>query len=195
MLTKEQLLPCALELRDTVDAALYRLSRIEQLAGEWLAIGKAWQDSPPRSPTSLAEWGPLQSQTFDELEGFLAAYARVSLLVFPISRAAAERGQSIRSIIGLGEESLINNRDLRDSWMHHDERMDEAIASGRGLTRQRFTLATAVTPDEMKNCLRLIEMDTLVVHYRDRGGTAKQTALRELRAALEDLDHRRKALF
>jgi hypothetical protein len=71
----------------------------------------------------------LQVAVFDRLEQFLAAFARLSLLIFPVSKSrfAKERAETMQLCLGVDESSPIADRDLRDHWMHHDERLDFAV--------------------------------------------------------------------
>ena len=196
-LDAQQMIPYAIELRDTVDAARYRLQQLVQLAAEWVENGRRWQEGTVDDVSDLARLGPIQSRVFDEIEGLLGALARVSYLVFPVRETgfAKRRAESIRDGTGLTSGSVINSRELRDSWVHHDERLDAAVQAGNGAAGQRFALSSEVTADMKRTFLRIVEMDTLVIHYRARDGGQLSTSLREIGTALADLDETRKALF
>jgi hypothetical protein len=191
-----ELLPYVLELRATLDAALHRSDQLEALTREWLEIHQAWMTAPHGEGVSLSPWGALQSKMFDEIEGFLAAFARVSLLLFPIADKgfAAERGQKLRALLRVEADSLLNSRDLRDSWMHHDERLDFAMQYARGHAGQKFTLAAEVSDEMRKAFLRILEVDTLVMHFRDREGGHCSASLRGITDALRAVDQRRQEL-
>ncbi len=190
MLTKSQLASYGVELRNAVDAARYRLSQLDRLASEWLAVSEAWRLAPHDEGPSLAPWGQLQAETFDEIDGFLAAFVRVSLLVFPERDEgfAAARGEALQAIAALPADTVLNDREFRDSWLRHDERFDYAVEHGLGHAGQRFTVAGDVS-DRMKAAhLRIIEMDTRVLHYRDATGGYRQASLRAMGDVLKHLD-------
>ena len=179
---KSQLAAYGIELRNTIDAALYRLAQLNRLASEWLAVSEAWKLAPHDEGPSMAPWGPLQAETFAQIDGFLAAFFRVSLLVFPERDTGFTelRGREIRAITDVPDDSVFNDREFRDSWLHHDERLDDAIALGLGHAGQRFTVAVDVTNKMKAAHLRIIEMDTQVVHYRDSHGGYRQASLRAM---------------
>lgn len=192
-LTRRHLAAFGFELRDTVDACLYQLDVLTQQAAEWVASGEIWTEGGDE----LAKMARNQQRIFDAVESFLAAYARTSLILFPISDRGftGERGRAIRERIGIDESSPLADRDFRDSWMHHDERLDTALESGTGASGQRFALSAEITAEMTSTFLRVFAVDTLEVHYRKRDGSKGVAKLSELRAALEDLDARRRALF
>jgi hypothetical protein len=192
MLSRSQLASYGIELRNAIDAARYRLTQLNRLASEWLAVSEAWKLAPHDEGPSLAPWGPLQAETFAEIDGFLAAFCRVSLLLFPERESgfSAERGQEIRTITEVPAESIFGDREFRDSWLHHDERLDDAVERGLGHAGQRFTVAVDVTNKMKAAHLRIMEMDTQVIHYRDRDGGYRQASLRAMAEALETLNRK-----
>lgn len=74
------------------------------------------------------------------LESFLTAWARASLLLFPAKKnhSACARGAYLRGVLNIHDDHLLSNRDLRNDWMHFDERLDSAIASCGQADSQRF---------------------------------------------------------
>ncbi len=190
MLSKNQLATYGVELRNTVDAALHRLSQLNGLASEWLAVTDAWKLAPHDEGPSLAPWGRLQADTFERIDGFMAAFVRVSLLVFPEGNAgfSAERGSAIRAATGLSDDSVLNDPEFRDSWLHHDERFDYAVEHDLGHAGQRFTVAVDVSDKMKASYLRIVEMDTRVVHYRDGSGGYRQASILAIGDALKDLN-------
>ena len=79
--------------------------------------------------------------------------------------------------------------------MHHDERLDVLVSQGRRGSGQRFVRAKDVTDELRKHCLRVIEIDTLVVHYQDQEGIPQKVDLHVLRDALGDLEQRHGTAF
>ena len=61
------------------------------------------------------------------ISGLLSAWARASLILFP-TRGSKERGRVLRELIGVDADDEFRHRDLRDDWVHFDERLDEALA-------------------------------------------------------------------
>jgi len=65
---------------------------------------------------------------------FLALSANVSKLYFPSKRdreRAINRGKALRKLIGLSDESIIKNRELRDHFEHFDARLDDYFQSSK----------------------------------------------------------------
>ncbi len=186
-ISERDIIPYVLELRDTTDAALHRLAQLEAASTDWMRLFDQWDASESVEP--LAKLPPVQSRIFDEVEGFLAAFARVSYLLFPIKEVgqAKDRAVALRSRFGVSADSPLDSRDLRDSWVHFDERLDTAIAAGRGRAAQRYLLSRHVTPAIVAGTLRVFEVDTLQVHYWTREGAQKMADLRALGQALRKL--------
>ncbi len=186
-------IPYLLELRDCCDSALASLEALQGVAKEWTPLRLAAMADLNKIGPELRDTLPLQRSTFDLLETFLATWSRISLLIFPIESRnpagefAKRRGSSLRDALALGFPDAVQNRALRDSWMHHDERLDLFVQGGRTATPQRFTLSHQVTEQDLRTTLRLVEMDTLRVHFLKRDGSPDVCDLRELTAALLDL--------
>ncbi len=185
-------IPYDLELRDLIDSTLYRLSQLEQAASECLRLDQELKrnESDPEIVTRKLN---TQTRIFDHLEAFLAAWARLSLLLFPVKTAgfSAERGKTLQQILDLRENSVFADRELRNSWMHFDERLDDAVERQTGANRQRFIRSSELTDKLQRTTLRIIEIDTLVIHYHDKAGQPRCANLTELRTALQDLETRR----
>jgi hypothetical protein len=100
------------------------------------------------------------------------------LLLFPLagnektSEFRKSRGEGLRKVLGVGNDSPLADRELRDSWMHFDERLDAAVSSGKFGNRHGFVRSERVE-DYVDNTLRLVEVDRLVVHFRSREGKAQ----------------------
>lgn len=104
----------------------------------------------------------VQGDLFTEFEAFLAAFARLSLLFFPQVRKGDpdanfknKRSEKLRAIFNVQSDGVLSDRDLRNAWMHFDERLDAAIANGQFGDRQRFVVA-ARAGVYMKTTLRLL---------------------------------------
>jgi hypothetical protein len=163
--------------------------------------GSSGCEGTPDSPADLDQStlaNSLQSQVhdqarfFDSLEALLAGWARLSLLLFPSSRKGSgsefriARGIRLRAALGISESSVFADRELRDAWMHFDERLDTAVSGGTFGNRHSFVRSERVR-DYINNTLRLMEVDTLVVHYRSRHSEARSADLRALRRELLEI--------
>jgi hypothetical protein len=63
--------------------------------------------------------------------------------------------------------------------MHFDERPDSAMVDGTFTGRRYFVRSTEAAP-LVAGAIALLEMDTLVVHYRTRDGRVAALKLRDL---------------
>jgi hypothetical protein len=70
--------------------------------------------------------------------------------------------------------------------MHFDERLDRAIETHTLGNRHQFTTAAHGARAAARS-VRVVEMDSLVVRYRDSGDASQKTDLRELRRYLQSL--------
>jgi hypothetical protein len=130
---------------------------------------------------------------FDEVEAFLAAWARLSLLFWPAPmRSAAnrdytiERGRRLVHFLRLDDNHPLTNRDLRNAWMHTDERFDDAWLDRRLGNRQQFVRSSGVDRALM-HAVRIVDVESLTIHFRNAEGTIGQHPLRPLKGVLEDL--------
>ena len=195
-MNREQLLPFLFELRDSVDTALFRFGCLESAAKNWLAHQQradtleGEESNGQEFSSALAASSQEQLAMFDALESFLAVWARVSLLLYPTS-GNRQRGEHLRAELHLSDtdESVLNNRELRDSWMHFDERLDAAVQKGTYSFRYRWTTSN-VAKHVAHRSLRLFVVDSLVIYIHNRKGSpvphdleAAKTALQNLRAA------------
>ncbi len=187
------------EIRDELLAALWHFEQLEGAATRWLELDDAWRaadEEEEAEAASVHESIRQQAFIFDALEAFLSAWARVSLLIFPVIGRGPlagwreERAATLQKLLMVVDLQIIEDRDLRDAWMHFDERLDDMVREGKIPLRQRFARSDEVTDQGRKATLRLIEVDTLRVHYRDRDGSQCTADLRALHAALVTLRER-----
>lgn len=198
------------EAYELADSLLWRLDRIEKARDQWLLsrsradeqVGAAVDDfehdvfAEALNSSTLA-----QSDFFLELEAFLAGWARLSLLFWPapgrnspIASFTQDRGRILRDFLQLDNSHPLNDRNLRDAWMHTDERFDSAWLDGRWGNRQQF-VRTKNVGAAIKNSVRVLDVEGLTVHFRDAKGTVRAQELRPLRDVLLDLVQRRKDAF
>ena len=139
-----------------------------------------------------------QTHIFDNLEAFLTGWARVSLLFYPVRECddfTRLRAATLQSIFAVDASSPLADRELRNAWMHHDKRLDRLVANDTLGSRQLFKRSSEVTNADKERCPRIIEIDTLMVHFHDRNGGKRSVNLRDLRHVLENLDAQRDAAF
>ena len=191
------------ELRESVDGALFHYSKLEAFAADWLrthqaaiAAAREWRPTASTRQTyteNLGASGKIQAHTFDGLESFLAAFARVSLLIFPQRKRKGEneeewafrrkRGATLRKLLRLTRSSPLANRTLRDSWMHFDERLDRVVREGKATNRQKFTTSSEASA-HIEHTPRVVAMDTLTLYLHDQTGKPQRVELSELKTAL-----------
>ena len=197
------------EVRDLTDLALYLFTNLENAADGWLTkeaeLDSHLSDpySDPRPDIMLAGLETQQRHQvdlFDALSAFLGVWSRLSLLLFPLRGPGRkgtyrrDRGRRLRRALAMTNLRVLEDRGLRDAWMHLDERMDDALTSGRLGSRQRFTLRARITPAAQISVLRLVAVDTLEAFYPDRNGVSRSTDLRLLGRVLQQLERRLKAM-
>jgi hypothetical protein len=192
------------EIRELVDGLLYHVNELEVARDKWLenervadaeAKARPHEFSVERFNEALHQAGYQQATIFGVLEGMLAAWARLSLLLYPVRGKGAEgqwrleRGRILREVLDLPAGTLLERRSFRDSWMHFDERMDRAIIEGRLHNRQQFTLSAGV-PSAVTLGVRVIDVEGLVYHYRDEAGTVESVSIHDMKACLLQLKQR-----
>ena len=191
-----------LELRSLCDILLEQARRLEEAATAWVqadADAHRALNASARHPTFegsqtfgaiITEKTRQQGLAWLALEGFLGAWARASLLLWPApsrSRPAEDRertkarGRYLCRILGIDELHELNNRQLRNDWAHYDERLDDILRDGIHVTAQRFSAepGNALT-------MRLIDLSNLRVTFAEE----RTADLRGLFAAARDLESR-----
>lgn len=198
------IVPYLIELREIIETALYEYTKLEEAARCWCEIEQQLTEQA-RSRSSdfdedefaakLDNSPTQQSHIFDALAVFMAAWSRASLIIYPLggdddlAEFRRGRGAELQRLLALPEMSAINNGALRDAWMHYDQRLDRAVRDGYWRTRQRFVRSSEAAVLKA-GALRLVEADTLVVHFRNARGAECSARLPEIAAALEDLEER-----
>jgi len=200
-ITDLRLGPYLLEIGLSCDLALGQLAVLEASASAWSAARVRAEGAPAGDSSATAETVTHQNRAFEALEAFLALWARASFLVYPSVRKGQEdslkarRGADLRRLLGVPNGHALDNRDLRDAWVHFDERIDQIMESGDLRSLQRFTVSRDVTDELKRGTPRLIEMDTLRIHFHDRDGTVGTADLHDLQIALTDVLARTEAAW
>ena len=192
------------EVQELTGDLTRRLDEIDAAAERWVQHD-ADVDRQLCTPMSSADLGNFnqslrridasQVAFFDALEGFLAAWARLSLLFFPgrgdskTEVFRKDRASTLRSQLGITDSSPLADRDLRNSWMHFDERMDYMLANGHKFDRQRFVRSWQAK-DFIGMVPRLMIIDTRTVYFLTQAGQTKSVELSELRKVVDGLGER-----
>jgi hypothetical protein len=193
-LTRLQIAPYVRELRDTINSCLFRIDQLEQVAQESLRLDAQLQqeveDGDQLDRVRFQAKINSQTHVFDHLDAFLGTYARLSLLIFPIAKNhfSRARGRTLQECLKRPATSDLNERGLRDSWAHFDERIDQASVAGGATNGQTFRRSAEVNEKTKRMYLRVVELDTLLIHYRNRDGRTASTDLRKLRSSIEALN-------
>jgi hypothetical protein len=109
-----------LELASILDVIRWRADELESCAGEVRHKGTLREipDRYGRSPISGA------TRLTGAIEAFLAAYARASLILYPVAKRHEARGRHLRRVLSIGTfagDERLKDRGLRNGWMHLDE--------------------------------------------------------------------------
>lgn len=198
------------EAYDLVNGLLFRLGKLEEARDRWLSAHLVANEQVGLSHdefdrdtfnNALRDSGRAQSSVFDELEAFLAAWARLSLLFWPAPHRssplyafALERGRVLRSFLQLDEWSPLGDRTLRDAWMHTDERFDDAWVANRLGNRQQFVRSKEVAA-AVAHSVRVVDVESLTIYFRDKGGNTQSLPLLPLREALNQVLEKRTEAF
>ena len=69
--------------------------------------------------------------TWCAIQNFLVAAGNISKILWPPKRGSKKRGEEIRTRLGIKDESVLNDRSLRNHFEHFDERLDTWVASSK----------------------------------------------------------------
>lgn len=186
------------EVRALADSILFRTESIEKASAIWMhhqgvasaqvvASNDEW--SAESFNGALRVSAGQQSVLFDDFEAVLAAWARLSLLLHPVpggplSKWREERGRILRELVQLDDSSLLSDRSFRDSWMHFDERLDNAYLEKWLGNRQQFVRSTDVA-SAIEHSIRVIDVEARAYHYRDRTGNKKHVPLQAMKECVQ----------
>lgn len=203
------LAPYSNEVRELVWSLLQRLDELERLSKSWQEHSQRADAEVARAPNhnvatlneASAAQIAVQDDLFNEFDAFLAAFARQSLLFFPQIRKGdpdadfkEQRSEKLRTIFKVQTDGTLADREVRNAWMHFDERLDSAISNRQFGDRQRFVFS-AKADDHKQSTLRLFVVDTLNVCFRTQSGEVRCVDIRALRPDLMDLfEHAKTAL-
>lgn len=167
------------ELRHVTGVAASHLLAAHEAGRAWRRMSDLEQareaDGEPERMAPSVKRRILEEKLYYSAEAMLAAYARASLLLFPgaalarrtrVDRHAAAdrrdkrvlRGADLRKLLEIDEHHAISRRELRDSWMHADERIDELIANHTIVELQGYFRDGVLGPAGHQHYLRVFEM-------------------------------------
>ena len=167
------------ELRHVTGVAASHLLAAHEAGRAWRRMSDLDEvrhaDGEPERAGPSVKRRVLEEKLYYSAEAMLAAYARASLLLFPsgslgphnrADRSAAAtqrdrrvfRGAELRTLLGVDEQHPIARRELRDSWMHADERIDARIHDHTIVELQGFFRDGVLGAEGYKTYLRVFEM-------------------------------------
>jgi hypothetical protein len=192
------------EVRELLNSLQYRINVMRQSRDRWLHHDQLATKQAGALPgdfdhqafsAALNETVHAQTTIFDLFEAFFAAWARLSLLVHPVGAKDSKdemvvwrlkRGELLRNVVALSDDTLLANRSFRDSWMHYDERMDAAWVGGWLGNRHQF-VRSAIVATAVKHAVVVIDLEALAFYYRDRDGKKRSVTIDAIAQCLDAL--------
>ena len=156
-----------------------------------MMAGDRTADTPEYRAT-LNEALSHQDSVLLAMDGFLAAWARASLMLWPApirdaehKKAAHRRGRLLRAVLHIAKGGHpLEDRELRDAWMHYGERLDDALKDiGPSAVGVEFTSPLLPQPGFV---MRAFDLPSLTVTFAGK----QRTDLARLFDAAEDLGRR-----
>ena len=189
------------ELRYLADAGLGHGDRIRAIMQEWSAANETanrYVRLPPeqaRARELTNQWHAsmqalqmLQRDLFVTTDALLGICGRIALILRPHREDTVpvrkERGERLRTILGIDRSHPVLDRTLRNKWLHYDEVLDEIGASY--VHAQRFIESGALKERDRQNTLRLYVVDEMRIVYAGVG----EFRLAEQFELLADLERR-----
>ena len=129
------------EIKAQSGHGLWTLDRLRARSSEWVAANSVLEDLDSEGDSYHEAFRSLvaaQDELFDRVQAFLTSWARVSLLFFPARGGDKQRGEHLRRILQLPADHSISDRELRNEWMHLDERLDRVIGEVGVVSLQYF---------------------------------------------------------
>jgi hypothetical protein len=131
--------------------------RFERAADAWLAVKHTVEPTGAVLRTGIES----EQEMEEAIEGILSGFARISLFLFPSPSAGplgSERGERLRQVLAVAADHPLANRELRNHWMHLDERFDQRLLEcGAPPVGYYLQLRRRLTPAQRTAILRLID--------------------------------------
>jgi len=121
------------------------------------------------------------------IQAFLVAAGNVSKLLWPAKASASNRGEELRLVLTVVDDSILSPRTFRNHFEHFDERLESWAASStrKNLADSNVGPSGMIQGLEPSDCLRNLDTTQMAVTFR--GDTYLLTplveALRELHVA------------
>jgi hypothetical protein len=204
-MTEANIRPYLIELRHCTRIMIEHATCLERAADEWHRIEASASSSGrvldhhggPQLPRTLQEAVSTlardESSVWLALDGFLAATARVSRLLWPDAgngteaerRQRSERGRALVALIGAGDNHPLRCREMIDRWLRFDETLDAAIARQGPISPHRFHAGDLGDRETAAEEIDMLDL-TVVLDGADR----RRFHLRPLFEGARDLDER-----
>jgi len=177
------------EARTMIGLLLAEIEKIAEASADWVkqhAIADAQARVESHDDFSHETFGnALNAQVNRQFEVYVAFgallgyWARLSLLFHPASRDAwtKRRGELLREVFLLEDDTLLANRSFRDAWVHFDERLDDAFRDGRLGNRLIFVTHERAS-DATRNSVLVVDVEALELHYYPQRGRRAEAGSR-----------------
>ena len=155
-LSPPQLLHYLFEVVRETEIAEDCFRRFTGAASSWLQIDAVRS----RSFDNLDESDVLERDMIAAIEGILAASGRISLFFFPQPHKpfSVRRGMQLCNKVAIDDSHPIGLRDVRNDWMHFDERLDREVGkTGAVPIGYIFGRHQAVSLETQRQTFRLID--------------------------------------
>lgn len=188
------------ELRWLFSSAVFDANCVERIAAAYVAADNSARELAAKRYTRVEQLTSLRStraarqkavetregtkgELFATVEALLATLSRISLVFFPASRRASEprvaRGQALRELLAVRQDSLLRERGVRDVWQHIDERLDSH--ADQALDLQRFVQSRRYDRNLAARTLRLLIVDTLEIECLGKTRIAIRPVIEEIK--------------
>jgi hypothetical protein len=117
----------------------------------WLNISQGVDDGTKFSPLSI----------ISECTVCLSSISAINRILYPagkgIKQSTIERSKNLLDLLGEPDINFLKNKGVRNSWEHHDERLDKHLAKNNQKTKISDVYVSAKEPDQ----------DTIVIRRFD----------------------------
>lgn len=131
--------------------------RFQSAAEKWLESHHAGD----KTGTLLWQGTGAERDMLAATEGILSAFARISLFFFPETQSrkfGEQRGKLLCDMVGIDNTHPLANRQLRNHWMHLDERIDREVQDGRPVpVGYLLKLSRSLSAIALRETFRLID--------------------------------------
>jgi hypothetical protein len=160
------------ELANILDVLLWRANEIEACVVEVQQFGSVRDVAIDQPRWSSVVSG--HTRLIGAIEAFLAGYARASLILYPVRKADQPRGRHLRMVLGIRDLAAgvgLDDRKLRDGWMHLDEDIGRLGAERNGKIRGGSVVheGKAWYHLAQEGSVRIVDLERLAIALPRRG--------------------------